>query len=82
MSKQTSNVVNGGKSVNQSIVTSILQVDSVRSQCNDRINKLTSEVHALEMVSILLSINNVALDKVNEYGCHPERPQSHSPDQP
>ena len=29
----------------------VLQVDAVRSQCNDRINKLTSEVHALEMVS-------------------------------
>ena len=63
MSKPTSNVVNGGKIVNQSIVTLILQVDAVRSQCNDRINKLTSEVHALEMVSILFSINNVVLEK-------------------
>ena len=65
--------------VNQSIVTLILQVDSVRSQCNDRINKLTSEVHALEMVSILVSINNVVLEKVNEYD--QEMPQPHSADQ-
>ena len=65
--------------VNQSIVTLILQVDSVRSQCNDRINKLTSEVHALEMVSILASINNVVLEKANEYD--QEMPQPHSADQ-
>lgn len=29
----------------------IIQVDQVRSQCNERIQKLTEEVHALEMDS-------------------------------
>jgi len=32
------------------------QVDAVRNQSNDRIRKLTEEVHALEMVSGRLSV--------------------------
>lgn len=45
--EQLREVIN--KLINEAGARTRQEVDAVRSQCNDRINKLTSEVHALEM---------------------------------